>query len=167
MDIERQNTKNRTLGDKKDLQSTSDHPDTCYLVHHRLPTDPRSHRQMPTTLPKTLLDKPNHDWTRRMLFVLRKTGIGWASQINRKLDEYGLETSWDKIAKEPLAGWKNAVLKATEKRNKEIMIEMCYSRKREKTKTRYMLDRLKSDDYERKPLAVILRRIWCKRFTTD
>ena len=58
---------------------------------------------------KTVLDRPNHDWTRKMLFVLQKTDIGWASQINRKLEEYSLETSWER----------------TEKRNKKLLIDMC------------------------------------------
>ena len=83
---------------------------------------------------------------------MQQTDIGWASQINRKLEEYGLETSWNKIIKESRPKWKNAVLTATEKRNKEILIDMCYSKKGEKTKTRYVLEKLKSDCYERKPL---------------
>ena len=93
-----------------------------------------------------------------MLFVLQQTDIGWASQINRKLEEYGLETSWDKIIKESRPKWKNAVLTATEKRNKEILIDMCYSKKGEKTKTRYVLEKLKSDCYERKPLSSFINR---------
>ena len=93
-----------------------------------------------------------------MLFVLQQTDIGWASQINRKLEEYGLETSWNKIIKESRPKWKNAVLTATEKRNKEILIDMCYSKKGEKTKTRYVLEKLKSDSYERKPLSSFINR---------
>ena len=44
---------------------------------------------------KTLLDRPDHDWTKRMLHVLNQTDIGWASHINKKLIEYSLETSWE------------------------------------------------------------------------
>ena len=105
---------------------------------------------------KTLLDRPNHDWTRQMLFVLKKTDIGWASQINRKLEEYNLEISWEKISEDSFSCWKNRVLTAVEKRNKELLIEMCLSKKGEKTKTKFLLDKLKSVDYQRKPLSSIL-----------
>ena len=86
-----------------------------------------------------------------MLFVLKKTDIGWASQINQKLDEYNLETSWEKIAKESYVRWKNNFLTATEKRNKELLIDMCLSKKGEKTKTKLLIDKLRSDDYKRRP----------------
>ena len=107
---------------------------------------------------KTLLNRPNNDWTRQMLFVLKKSDIGWASQINSKLEEYGLETSWDKISRESVASWKRAVITATDKQNKEKLIEMCYSKKGEKTKTRCILDKLMSDDYERKSISMIFDR---------
>ena len=93
-----------------------------------------------------------------MLFVLKKSDIGWASQINNKLEEYGLETSWDKISREPVTSWKKAVLTATDKRNKEKLIDMCYSKKEEKTKTRRILEKLMLDDYERRPLSMIFDR---------
>ena len=70
-----------------------------------------------------------------MLLILKKNDIGWASQINRKLEEYQLEKSWDKIADTPLASWKNKVISATETMNKDKLIEMCNGAKGEKTKT--------------------------------
>ena len=43
---------------------------------------------------KTLLNRPDQDWTKQMLHALDKTDIGWASHIKKKLMmEYQLETS--------------------------------------------------------------------------
>ena len=67
-----------------------------------------------------------------------------------------LITSWDKIIKEPLPRWKNAVLTAMEKRHKEIMIDMCYSKKGEKTYVRKLDCVRESDCYERKPLSMFI-----------
>ena len=105
---------------------------------------------------KTLLDRPDHDWTKRMLHVLNKTDIGWASQINKKLNEYDLKTSWKEIAKETKISWKNAVVMATERMNKEKLLDMCYSKKKEKTKSKYIIDKLKSEHYDRRPLQNLL-----------
>ena len=93
-----------------------------------------------------------------MLLILKKNDIGWASQINRKLEEYQLEKSWDKIADTPLASWKNKVISATETMNKDKLIEMCNGAKGEKTKTKFVHDALKSDTYKRKPMFSILKR---------
>ena len=107
---------------------------------------------------KTLLDRPDNDWTRQMLHVLKKTNSGWASQINNKLMEYNLETSWDNIARESKSSWKNAVSTATEKMNKERLIEMCHSKKGEKTKTKCILEMLNDGNYERKPFPGVFSR---------
>ena len=48
---------------------------------------------------------------------------------------------------------------ATEKKNKEKLIEMCHDRKGIKRKTKFILDMIKSDDYVRGPRYDIL----CKR----
>ena len=48
---------------------------------------------------KTLLDKPNDDWTREMLLVLKKDGLGWAAQMERVLERYGLERDWERSRK--------------------------------------------------------------------
>ena len=62
-----------------------------------------------------------------MLYVLKDLGTGWASQIGKKLEEYSIETSWDKITQQTKASWKNAVIAATEQRNRNELIDMCCS----------------------------------------
>ena len=89
---------------------------------------------------KTILDRPNDDWTKQMLYVLRNLGSGWASQIDKRLEEYNLERSWEKISEQPASSWKSAVLAATELKNKQNLIDMCLNVKGEKTKTEFMLD---------------------------
>ena len=107
---------------------------------------------------KTLLDRPNKDWTKQMLYTLDKTNIGWASHIKKKLIEYQLETSWENISKEAKNSWKNIVETATEKKNRECLIDMCYSKKGENRKTVHLLELLKSELYVRKPLSGMLSR---------
>ena len=107
---------------------------------------------------KTLLDRPTNDWTGQMLFVLKKNDLGWARQIDRKLEEYELERSWENIADATFSAWKNTVITATEQMNREKLIDMCNGVKGEKTKTIFVHDVLKSDVYERKPMPSILKR---------
>ena len=80
-----------------------------------------------------------------MLFTMRKNNMGWAKQIDHKLEEYKLETSWEKIGGTPVPIWKSSVIKATELMNKEKLVEMCTGIKGAKTKTGFVLDALKSD----------------------
>ena len=47
---------------------------------------------------------------------------------------------------------------ATEKKNRECLIDMCCSTKGEKTKTVHLLLLLKSEQYVRKPLSGMLAR---------
>ena len=48
---------------------------------------------------KTMLNQQTHHWTKQMLLCLRENNIGWAAQMVKKLEEYELETSWEKITK--------------------------------------------------------------------
>ena len=107
---------------------------------------------------KTLLDRQMDNWTRQMLLVLKKNDIGWASQINRKLDEYGLDTSWKNIENLTFPLWKTTVTAATELMNKEKLKEMCSGAKGVKSKTRFVINALESDTYERRPLFHVLNR---------
>ena len=107
---------------------------------------------------KTLLDRPTNDWTRQILFTLRKNNMGWAKQMEHKLEEYKLETSWEMIGGIPVPSWKSSVIKATEQMNKDKLVEMCTSKKGVKTKTKFVLEALESDTYERKQKTRLLGR---------
>ena len=93
-----------------------------------------------------------------MLLVLNNNGIGWAKQINKLLEQYGLENDWEKISIHSVSSWESLVSKATEIKNKEKLIEMCHGVHGEKTKTKRLLYELVSESYERKPLLSVFRK---------
>ena len=100
-------------------------------------------------LHKVLIRSEDH-WTRHILYTLNEMNIGWASEINRKLNEYHLETSWSEIAKKSAGEWKEAVVSAVENENKRRILQMCYKeRGEEKTKTKYLIARLEEQQYRR------------------
>ena len=55
-------------------------------------------------------------------------------------------------------GCRDSVLTATEKRDKELLVNMYVSKKGEKTKTKFVIDILKLDNYQHRPLSSILNR---------
>ena len=107
---------------------------------------------------KTILDRPEQDGTKQMLNSLENDDIGWPNQINKKLEEYDLRYSWNQIKDMTYANWKRLVTATTEKKNKEKLIEMCHDRNGEKTKTKYILERLKEKTYVRGPRMDILSK---------
>ena len=82
---------------------------------------------------KTLLDRPENDWTKQMLLVLKENEIGWAAQMNKTLERYGLEMNWGKIREMTVISWKAEVTTKTEEKHKEILLQMCHGRNGEKT----------------------------------
>ena len=107
---------------------------------------------------KTILDRPNDDWTKQMLYTLKNNNIGWASQINTRLKEYGLEETWDKISQIPTKNWKQTVTDATERMNRSKLIDMCNGNRGVKTKTEFVFNELQSESYERTPVQGIFKR---------
>ena len=105
---------------------------------------------------KTILDLPEQDNNKKMLFCLQTDDIGWSNQINQKLEEYQLTYSWDEIKGMTFANWKRIVTIATEKKNKERLIDMCYDNKGEKRKTKNILRILEDKNYARNPRMDIL-----------
>ena len=85
-----------------------------------------------------------------MINTLNDIDIGWASEVNRKLKVYELETDWTKIAQKSTGEWKNEVKKAIEKANQKKLLSRCFKdRDVQKTKTKYLVSRLQSDEYAR------------------
>ena len=105
---------------------------------------------------KTILDRPDGDSTRKMLNSLDDDDIGWPNQIRKTLEHYELVFSWDQIKTMKFTAWKKLVTIATEKKNKEKLIEMCYDVKGEKRKTKFILERLQAENYVRSPRMDIL-----------
>ena len=105
---------------------------------------------------KTLLDKPEQDWYKKMLYCLEKDDIGWPNQINRRLEEYELDYTWEQIRNMKYASWKRIVTLATEKKNKNKLIDMCYGEKGEKRKTKNIIEILNDKNYVRSPRMNVL-----------
>ena len=100
---------------------------------------------------KTILDKPDDSWLKQMFQCLLSDNIGWAKQMSKTMDEYGIEETYDEITKMSNHAWKKKITLVTESKNKEALIELCLGRNGEKTKTKGLLQKLKTSTYERKP----------------
>ena len=102
-----------------------------------------------------LLSKPDNQWPKQMLILLNEHKVGWAKQIAQTLEEWGLETDWEKISKTPSVQWKTEVKVAAEKRNRERLMEELIDKSRgqlrEKTKTRSLIKLISEDSYTRQP----------------
>ena len=91
-----------------------------------------------------------------MLLVLKENEIGWAAQMNKTLERYGLEKNWVKIQERTVINWKAEVATKTEEKHKEILLQMCHSRNGEKTKTKMIVKGLKLENYVRGPLSSVM-----------
>ena len=97
-----------------------------------------------------VLQRPEEHWTRHMLNTLNDIDIGWPSEINRKLKAYELEADWTKIAQKSTGEWKIEVKKAIEKANQRKLLSHCFKdRDVQKTKSKYLVSILQSDEYVR------------------
>ena len=97
-----------------------------------------------------VLQRPGEHWTHHILMTLNEMDIGWSFEMNRKLVAYKLETDWEKISKRSVGEWKNDVKTAIGKANQERLLSQCFKdRVIEKTKTKYLVHRLQSDEQER------------------
>ena len=107
---------------------------------------------------KNILNRENDDWVKKMFNSLQNNNIGWTKQILSILTEYKLDKPLEEIEKMPNATWKRIVTEATEKRNKEKLLEMCMSRDGEKQKTKNLVSKLKNDNYVRRPCTQTLNK---------
>ena len=46
---------------------------------------------------KTILDKPDENWIKQMFNCLVTDDNGWAKQINKTLEVYGIKETFDEI----------------------------------------------------------------------
>ena len=107
---------------------------------------------------KKILNKPDENWIKQMFCCLAKDNIGWAKQILKTLAEYEITESIDEIKEVSNAAWRAKVTTVTEKKHKEKLVDLCLARGGVKTKTRYLLEKLKSDAYTRNPDMQILKK---------
>ena len=122
-------------------------------------TEIRIHKKQLIYLQRILNRESNH-WTNRMLQTLAEVDIGWHKTIKKTLNQYGLEENLDIIRRIPSPIWKTKVKDATERRNKQKLIDNCYKKEGAmivpKTKTQRILKTIENNDYVRKPCKEIL-----------
>ena len=111
---------------------------------------------------KNILNRESGDWIKKMFNSLQKDNIGWTKQILSTLKEYKLDKPLEQIKEMPNPTWKRIVTEATEKRNKEKLLEMCMSRNGEKQKTKNLVSKLKNDNYVRRPYIQAQSRHQCR-----
>ena len=108
-----------------------------------------------------LLRRQNDNWTLKLFFELDKLKIGWSPHIREKLTEYSLEENVDVIKAKSRLQWKREVEAAVNTVNRKKLSNECYETKsgiaKAKTKTAFLIDKIDSDHYERKPMEPIQR----------
>jgi predicted nucleic acid-binding protein len=96
-----------------------------------------------------VLQRPETDWCRKIMVDLEHENLGWAKQINTKLDEYELTTSWEEIKGKSGEQWKKQVKQAVELKNTQKISEHCHSKKGERSKTKSLIGNIESDNFLR------------------
>ena len=108
-----------------------------------------------------ILQKPTDHWTNTSLSALQQQNIGWAKQVNKNLEEWGLETDWNTIRTKSARGWKRQVYETAEKINKEKILEECHKKERGehhiKTKTKSLIPLLENEEYVRRPQSFMAK----------
>ena len=107
-----------------------------------------------------ILNRQDDHWTKRTLNALKDLKIGWYNKIINILKLYELSNDFDVIKNMPIAVWKRIVTIATEKKNRNRLLEECYKtengNKIPKTKTKSIIEKLNTPGYKREPLRVLM-----------
>ena len=108
-----------------------------------------------------ILTSHNDSWVKKTLLTLDNMGIGWSKSIRETLRDYSLTTNFDEIRSTTRRQWKRVVDAKTEVQNKRRLIDECHKKEGnkqiEKTKTRHIVNSIKSDTYMRSPTQEILK----------
>ena len=107
---------------------------------------------------KTILNRPDYDWTRRNHFIQRSENIWWSKQINELLDNYELDFTWDEIKEMPFAEWKRRVKAKIEQRHVDRLKEGYSGPQGERTKIKFIHDIIEKQTYKREPMACVIKR---------
>ena len=68
---------------------------------------------------KTLLDRPEDNWTKMSLYIQRNENIWWAKQIDGLLEQYKLNYTWEQVKNMSIADWKRRVRIRVEDKNRD------------------------------------------------
>jgi hypothetical protein len=107
---------------------------------------------------RRLLCRNDDNWAKQTFFQLEKMKTGWASHMKQLLEEYELNASWEDIGKKKEKQWKNEVTNAINKKQKERLLDSCFSKKGEKSKTKNLISILQDESYIVNPQEHILTR---------
>ena len=110
---------------------------------------------------KTLLSRPDYDWSKKYLMIQKTENIWWAKQINALLDMYDLDFTWDEIKTIPFGEWKRLVRAKVEQKHLERLKAGYDGSQGEKTKTAFMKDIIENQVYTRKPMKNVINRTKC------
>ena len=106
-----------------------------------------------------VLQKEEGHWAKEILQVLRQNNIGWVQNVEKTLEDWGLEIEWDSIKNKSRMKWKEEVEQAAEKMNRMKLREDCHIKERkqsrQKTKTQTIIDKIDDPNYSRKPLQIM------------
>ena len=107
---------------------------------------------------KTLLNRPDYDWSKLSLLQQDSENLWWAKQINELLEQYDLDFTWEQIRLMPFAEWKRRVKIKIEEKHIERMKDECGGADGEKTKTKHFCRILQDKNFQRKTAPIILNR---------
>ena len=106
-----------------------------------------------------LLQKDSNYWARDSLLTQKDDNVGWAKNITKTLEQWGLELQLDAIASKPVTTWRREVEQAAEEQNKSLLLEKCQTKNRStsrlKTKTKTVAEKLQQQGYKRIPLPIL------------
>ena len=107
---------------------------------------------------KTILSRPDYNWTKKSLHLQSKENIWWAKQIKSLLDDYNLDYTWDEINRITFGDWKRRVKASIEKKHMERLKEGLNGPHGEKQKTAFLRDLIHEQHYSRRPLENVVNR---------
>ena len=108
-----------------------------------------------------VLNRHTEHWTKKMLTHLKTQDLGWAKNIQTKLNNYGIELDWDTIKQKTKGEWKRIVTDAVNKFNQEKLLKNCTATTTNgikiNTKTANIHKELQSPEYQRQPITEITK----------
>ena len=108
-----------------------------------------------------VMNKSDSHWTKTTLKIMKEYNIGWAKQICEILERWGLNQNWEEFRLKTPGQWKGEVKTAAKTMNAGKLREECETKSRgetkQKTKRKFVVNRVNNNDYSRGPDGFILR----------
>ena len=146
------------MGIEKNDWVTANNPINWRGIHNRMIFTSQRIDEKQLVYLKTILGRPEYDWSRKSLYLQRDENIWWAKQVNELLDNYDLDYTWDEIIKMPFAEWKRRVKQRIEAKHLECIKEGYHGPNGEKTKTAFIRYFLEKESYSWQPIKNVVNR---------